>query len=131
VLLLTNGVDNVSRKNRRDFLDLSIRYREEGINISTMSLGAEADINLMVDVAVEGGGSSHFMSNWAVMEQTFGSELDRLIFKAARNLQMELALSYGVRLNQTWGYSNRISRNSIHYSIGSIHNGDYETIVER
>lgn len=129
VILLTDGMDNVSRRSRREFLDLSIGYKGKGINISTISLGAEADINLMVDVALEGGGSSRFITDRTIMEQTFGSELDRLIVTAAKNLTMELVLSDGVSLQQTWGYSNRISRNTVYYSMGTLHNGDYETIM--
>jgi hypothetical protein len=129
VILLSDGEDNASGKTKKDFLDACTRYKEQGINISTIALGASADISLMVDMAVAGGGSSRFISDRTVMEQTFGSELDRLVVTAARNLSMELVLSDGVALRETWGYSYWTSGKTIHYTLDTLHNGDYETIV--
>jgi len=129
VILLTDGMDNASKKSRKEFIDTCERRKEQGINISTIALGEQADISLMVDMAIAGGGSSRFISDRAVMEQTFGSELDRLVVAAAKNLRMELALSDGVALRETWGYSYWISGTTIHYSQDTLHNGDYETIA--
>ena len=129
VILLTDGMDNASRRTRKEFLDMAELFKDQGINISTISLGAEADINLMVDVAIAGGGSSRFISNRTVMEQTFGSELDRLVVAAARNLRMEIALSEGITYRETWGYSFWVSGNTIHFTQDTLHNGDYETIL--
>jgi hypothetical protein len=129
VILLSDGEDNASRKTKKDFLDTCTVYKEQGINISTIALGAQADISLMVDMAIAGGGSSRFISDRTVMEQTFGSELDRLVVTAARNLNMELVLSDGVTLRETWGYSYWTSGSTIHYVLDTLHNGDYETIV--
>jgi hypothetical protein len=129
VILLTDGMDNISGRSRKEFLDTCGRYKEQGINISTIALGEEADISLMVDMAIAGGGSSRFISDRTVMEQTFGSELDRLVVAAAKNLRMELVLSDGVTLRETWGYSHWINGSTVHYSLDTLHNGDYETIV--
>jgi len=129
VILLTDGMDNSSRKSKKEFLDTCLRYKEQGINISTIALGEQADISLMVDMAIAGGGSSRFISDRTVMEQTFGSELDRLVVAAAKNLRMELVLSDGVALRDTWGYSYWTSGNTIHYTLDTLHNGDYETIA--
>jgi uncharacterized protein YegL len=128
VILLTDGMDG-SGRSRKDFLDINRQYKERGINISTIALGAGADINLMVDMAVAGGGSSRFISDRDVMEETFGSELDRLVVSAARDLAMELALEPGARLRETWGYEYWTADNRVHYKLDTLHNGDYETIV--
>ena len=128
VILLSDGVDG-SGKSRKEFLDMAEYYNDRNINISTISLGADADINLMVDIAIQGGGSSRFISDRVVMEQTFGSELDRLIVAAARDLQMEIVLANGIGFADTWGYSHWTNGSTIHYSLDTLHNGDYETLV--
>jgi hypothetical protein len=127
VLLLTDGMHNGSGT-KDDIIDIVKRYNERNINISTIALGASADINLMVDMAVQGGGSSRFISDYDEMEETFGSELDRLVVPAARMLNMEVVLSEGVQFQETWGYKNWVDNNRIHYSLDTIHNGDYETL---
>lgn len=127
VLLLTDGMHNGSGT-KDDILDRVKRYNQKNITISTIALGAAADINLMVDMAVNGGGSSRFISDYDKMAQTFGSELDRLVVPAARMLSIEIALSEGVRFQETWGYKNWVEGNRVHYSLDTLHNGDYETI---
>ncbi|MDR1971723.1 MAG: VWA domain-containing protein [Treponema sp.] len=127
VLLLTDGMHNGSGT-KDDIVSITKQYNLRGINISTIALGASADINLMVDMAANGGGSSRFISDHDEMEETFGSELDRLVVPAARMLSMELILAEGVHFQETWGYNNRIDGNRIHYSLDTIHNGDYETL---
>jgi len=127
VLLLTDGMHN-GAGTKDDIIDIVKRYNSRGINISTIALGAQADINLMVDMATNGGGSSRFISDYDEMVETFGSELDRLVVPAARMLNMELVLSDGVQFQETWGYKNWVSGSNIHFSLDTIHNGDYETI---
>lgn len=127
VILLTDGMHNGSGT-KDDILDIVGVYNEKGINVSTIALGASADINLMVDMAINGGGSSRFISDYDQMEQAFGSELDRLVVPAARDISVTLTLSDGVHLNNTWGYKHWTQGNVIKYSLDTIHNGDYETM---
>ncbi|MHC6202516.1 vWA domain-containing protein [Breznakiellaceae bacterium SP9] len=129
VICLTDGEHNSGGMGNADIINLAEKYNKQDINISTIALGASADIPLMVDVATKGGGSSRFISDHDMMVKTFGSELDRLLVPAARMLKMDLALSEGVRLKETWGYENSVSGSTIHYTLDTIHNGDYETIV--
>jgi uncharacterized protein YegL len=127
VLLLTDGMHN-GTGTKDDILNIVKRYNSRGITISTIALGANADIDLVVDMAINGGGSSRFISDHDKMAETFGSELDRLVVPSARMLKMELALSEGTQLIETWGYRNWVDGNTIHYSLDTIHNGDYETL---
>jgi hypothetical protein len=129
VICLTDGEHNSGGMGRQDILNLAERYNNQNINISTIALGANADISLMVDTAIKGGGSSRFISDHATMVKTFGSELDRLLVPVARMLKMDLTLSNGVMLKETWGYEHTVSGNVVHYTLDTIHNGDYETMV--
>ncbi|GHU27218.1 hypothetical protein FACS1894164_19230 [Spirochaetia bacterium] len=126
VLLLTDGMHN-GTGTKDDIISVVKRYNEKGINISTIALGASADINLVVDMATNGGGSSRFISDHDKMEQTFGSELDRLVVPSARMLNIIVTLSDNLISPETWGYKNWIEENRIHYSLDTLHNGDYET----
>jgi hypothetical protein len=129
VICLTDGEHNSGNMGNDDILNLAEQYNRRNITISTIALGASADIPLMVDIAIQGGGSSRFISDHTAMVKTFGSELDRLLVPAARMLRMDLALSSGVRLRETWGYEHTVTGNTIHYTLDTLHNGDYETLV--
>ncbi|MDR2110040.1 MAG: VWA domain-containing protein, partial [Spirochaetaceae bacterium] len=127
VICLTDGEHNSGGMGTHDILNLAESYNRRNITISTIALGASADIPLMVNTAIKGGGSSRFISDHATMVKTFGSELDRLLVPVARMLKMDLALSNGVMLKETWGYEHTVSGSVVHYSLDTIHNGDYET----
>jgi len=124
VLFLTDGVgESVG------ILDMAETYREMGINVSTIGVGTDFDLELMVELARRGGGSSRFISDREEMEKTFGSELDRMVVPVARHLEMTLEFQQPVEILGTWGYSNRINGKVIHYAQKTLHHRDYETIL--
>lgn len=123
VLFLTDGVGE-----SEGILDMAQGYKEMAVNVSTIGVGQDFDLDLMVELA-KAGGSSRFISDREEMAETFGSELDRMVVAAARDLQMRLDFPEGVHPLRTWGYKNRIEGRTIHYAQDTLHNGDYETIL--
>lgn len=128
VVILTDGMHNFGQMTNQNMLELAAQYNKRGTNISTVLLGIEAATGLMVDVAIEGGGSSRFISDHDEMVKVFETELDRMLVPAARELQMRLELPEGVELENTWGYQHHIEGNTIHYYLPTLHNGDWETM---
>lgn len=128
VVILTDGMHNYGGQISQDILDLAAEYNKKGISISTVLLGLNTATGLMADVAVEGGGSSRFISDHDEMVRIFETELDRMLVPAARDINMRLVLSEGVVLENTWGYKNRVDGNTVHYHLPTLHNGDYETM---
>jgi TolB-like protein len=124
VLFLTDGVGE-----SEGILEMAERFKEMGINVSTIGVGVDFDLDLMIEIAKHGGGSSRFISDMEEMEKTFGSELDRMVAPVARDLQMRLELSDEVEFIETWGYNNQTSGNTIFYSLPTLHHRDYETIL--
>jgi len=124
VLFLTDGVGESG-----GLLDMAETYRELGINVSTIGVGTDFDLELMVELARRGGGSSRFIANREGMEDIFGGELDRMVVAVARNLEMTLEFLQPVEILGTWGYSNRIAGQAIHYGQETLHHRDYETIL--
>lgn len=124
VLFLTDGVGEST-----GILEMAESYRSIGINVSTIGLGENFDLHLMQDLAVSGGGSTRFISDRDEMEETFSSELDRLIVPVARDLIIEVSPGDGITVNDTWGYQYRRETGKIVYLLPTLHNRDYETIL--
>jgi len=124
VILLTDGVGKVD-----GILNMAEKYSKMGIHISTIGFGTEFDLKLMRELADVGGGSSRFIAGKEEMEETFGSEFDRMVAPVARDLNMKLEFLQEVEILNTWGYDNRIEGNTIHYFLPTLHNRDYETIL--
>ncbi|MBN2443505.1 MAG: VWA domain-containing protein [Spirochaetales bacterium] len=124
VLFLTDGVGDSG-----GILKMAETYKEMGINVSTIGLGTNFDVNLMRDLARAGGGSSRFISDREEMEETFGTELDRMVVPAAGNLEMTFELHIPGEIKDTWGYQNKIDGKKITYYLPTLHHRDYETIL--
>ena len=124
VLFLTDGVGEST-----GILKMAESYKQIGVNISTIGVGTNFDLDLMTELAKKGGGSSRFISDREEMEETFGSELDRMVVPSARNLEMLLELPEDVEVLGTWGYNNQIQGSTVTYSQATLHHGDYETIL--
>jgi hypothetical protein len=128
VLFLSDGQDTCGNSHR-DILNVAQQFCREGVTISTIGVGTAFDLELMVDMAHLGGGSSRFISDRKEMEETFGSELDRMVVPVARNLDMTLEFLVNVDVLDTWGYENRRVGNTVRYFHPTLHHGDYETIL--
>jgi Ca-activated chloride channel family protein len=108
---------------------LAERYKKLGVTLSTIGVGFGFDLELMTALSRSGGGSSRFIADRREMENTFGSDLDRMLVAAARDLDMKLEFLQDVEILGTWGYNNRVEGRTVRYSQDTIHNRDYETII--
>jgi hypothetical protein len=124
VILLSDGIGIADGA-----LKLAQDYCKRGIHLSTIGYGTQLNLPLMVELADVGGGSSRFISGRGEMEETFGSDFDRMVVPVARNLDLELEFLQEVEILDTWGYDYRIEGNIIRYFLPTLHNGDYETIL--
>lgn len=128
VMFLSDGQDTCGNTHE-DILEVAKEFVEEGITISTIGVGQSFDLELMVELAKTGAGSSRFISDREEMQKIFGSELDRMVVSRTRNLEMTLEFLVDVDIIDTWGYRNARSGDKIYYYLPTLHNGDYETIL--
>ncbi|MDR1031112.1 MAG: VWA domain-containing protein [Treponema sp.] len=129
VICLTDGGHNAGDKDINDILSLVETYHNQDITLSTVALGGSADLSLMEDTALIGGGSFRFISDAQEMAETFGSALDRLVVPGARLLNVDLRLAQGVGLQETWGYDYQVSGATVHYSLGTLYNEETKTLA--
>jgi TolB-like protein len=128
VMFLSDGQDTCGNTHEA-ILELAEQFCEEGVTISTIGVGQAFDLELMVQLARTGAGSSRFISDREEMQKIFGSELDRMVVAQARNLEMTLEFLVDVNIIDTWGYQNVRSGDTVYYYLPTLHNGDYETIL--
>jgi Ca-activated chloride channel homolog len=123
------GSQKAREKELNTLEQLAESYRELGITISTIGVGFGFDLELMTNLSKSGGGSSRFIADREEMKKIFGTDLDRMIVSAAKDLDMELKFLKDVEILGTWGYNNQINGQVINYSQDTLHNRDYETIL--
>jgi len=99
VLFLTDGVGNAE-----ELYEMAASYREVGVNVTSIGLGIDCDLDLIENLADWGGGSSRFISSKAKMEEIFGKDFGRMVIPAARDVELELYLLQNLNNVKTWGY---------------------------
>jgi Ca-activated chloride channel family protein len=124
VLFITDGRSDIT-----GMYELAEEYKEKGIQVSAIGVGSNFDSEFIVNLARSGGGSSRFIADKEEMRRMFGSELDRMIVPVAYDLEMKIEFLDDVEIIETWGYEHKITGNTIQYSLRTLHNGDYETIL--
>jgi len=112
-------------------VDLASEYFEDGVGTTTVGVGANFNLDLMVNIAKAGGGSSRFLTNQDKIHEVFFTELDRAIFAVAHRLEMELEFLEDVEVLGHWGYNGAEGVDSIAFTHPSVHFRDYETIMVR
>jgi hypothetical protein len=128
IVCLTDGEHTATSKTRADMLALVTEHYAQGITISTIALGREADASLMADIAGSGGGSTRFISDRNSMIESFGTGLESLVAPVARNISIEVRLSPDVRLKETWG-NHEINKDVITYHLDSLASSDTKTLA--
>ena len=128
VMFLSDGCDTVGNSSD-SILDVAHRFARQGVTISTIGVGESFDLELMVEMAKVGQGSSRFIANREQMEKIFGSELDRMVVAQAKNLEITLEFLVDVTVIDTWGYRNQRNGGTVRYFLPTLHHGDYETIL--
>ena len=116
---------------KAEIYEIAEQYRGLGINVSTIGVGTEFDLDFMMNLARESGGSSRFIADRREMEEIFGSEFDRMVVSAARDLSVQVEFLTNVEILDTWGYDNEVGTSSVSYTQPTLHARDYETMVIR
>ena len=126
IVLLSDGLVQAG-----EAVGLASEYFKDGVGTTTVGVGADFDLDLMVDLAKAGGGSSRFLTNPNKIREVFFTDFDRAIYAVAHRLEMELKFLEPVEVLAHWGYNGVEGADSIAFTHPSVHFRDYETILVR
>lgn len=104
VVLLTDGIANVGVTDPGEILRESLRYNEEGIDLSTIGVGDDLNGDLLARLSKGGRGLYHFVADERDIHKVFVAEVQSLIAPIAREVTLELEASAGARIARVFGY---------------------------
>lgn len=105
------------------------RTNETGIAVTTVGYGVDYNLEVMRELGLETGGTARFITGREDIQEHFSDELDRMVYPVAFDVELELTLASGLRVVKSWGYEHEISSDSLRFSIDTLHNRDYETVL--
>ena len=124
VVLLSDGLANVGMTNPHELNQLSRRYRNKSISITTMGVGLDYNENLMIGIAESGGGNYYFIERANDLASIVRKELDMISSVLAQNASIHVTLGKGVRMNDIIGCDFTNERNTVIIPVGDLYAND-------
>ncbi|RME53304.1 MAG: VWA domain-containing protein [Deltaproteobacteria bacterium] len=103
VILLSDGLVTVGRKDPQSFRRLADRYFQKEVQTTTIGVGIQFDDTLMMDLAKAGKGNYHFVKDSASVEEIFRTELEDLKHLVARAVKVRVVFPEEIRLTKVFG----------------------------
>eukprot|EP00012_Vannella_robusta_P012505 CAMPEP_0206205688 /NCGR_PEP_ID=MMETSP0166-20121206/14400_1 /ASSEMBLY_ACC=CAM_ASM_000260 /TAXON_ID=95228 /ORGANISM="Vannella robusta, Strain DIVA3 518/3/11/1/6" /LENGTH=667 /DNA_ID=CAMNT_0053625817 /DNA_START=1 /DNA_END=2001 /DNA_ORIENTATION=+ len=131
VFLLTDGMPNICPP--RGHLPMLKRYKQRNkwdCIISTFGFGYSMDSKLLHELAIEGNGMYAFIPDSGFVGTTFVNALSNLLVTQATNLNLELSVADGYKLNlPSKDPLIKITPNGANVNLSTLHYGQTRSFV--
>ncbi|MEP6924468.1 MAG: VWA domain-containing protein [Pyrinomonadaceae bacterium] len=129
VILLTDGIANVGTTKPTQIAQNSLAFNDEGVDLSTVGVGAELDTDLLRTLAKSGRGLYHFVAETEDIEKVFVSEIQSLISPVARQVELKVDYDSTLEIQKIYGYEPRERRNAVQISLDDMNNGLTQVVL--
>ena len=131
VLLLTDGIANVGVTDPEQILSRSSRFRERGVDLATIGVGADLNDDLLRRLAHGGRGLYHFVSDQRDLEKVFVDDLQSLLVPVARRVRLDVTLPAGLRVAKVFGHPFEETRRGFRVALDDLNGGMTQVVIAR
>ncbi|MFH1467804.1 MAG: VWA domain-containing protein [Pseudomonadota bacterium] len=131
MLLLSDGHANVGISDATSLSRLAGQAAIADVSTSTIGLGLDFNEDLLASMADAGGGSYHFVDDAQQLAGIFSEELHTMTRTVARDVTLRLDLPAGVRVAETYGYTDTTDGHGWRVYLGDIYAGQERKVVVR
>jgi Ca-activated chloride channel homolog len=128
---LTDGIANRGETVPEKIAQDSLRFNDEGIDLSTIGVGLDLNKDLLRQLAQSGRGLFHFVADAADIEKVFIDELQSLISPVAYEPNLEIDYDPDLELVQIYGYQPEFRRNRVTLKLDNMNQGLTEVVLLR
>lgn len=90
VILLSDGQPTVGVTGTESIVQMSRAYNSDGVGLTTVGLGADFNIELMRDLALQADGNFYFLEDAGAVNEVFTEELSFFVVPVAFDLSLKL-----------------------------------------
>lgn len=130
VILLSDGIANISVTEPEALAAAAARFSAEGITVSTMGLGLDFNEDLLTAMSDRAGGTYRFVDDPASLSAYFQDELNQLSTVAASGVSLEVDLE-GAQLVEVFGYQAEPTSDGFRIWMGDVYAGQTRKVVAR
>jgi Ca-activated chloride channel homolog len=131
VILLTDGIANRGETSPEKIAQDSLRFNDEGIDLSTIGVGLDLNKDLLRQLAQSGRGLFHFVADVQDIEKVFIDELQSLISPVAYEPNLKIDYDPALELVQLYGYQPEFRRNEVTLKLDNMNQGLTEVVLLR
>jgi Ca-activated chloride channel homolog len=131
VILLTDGIANRGVTEPQKIAQDSLRFNDEGIDLSTIGVGLDLNQDLLRQLAQSGRGLFHFVADVQDIEKVFISELQSLISPVATEPKVEIDYPADLQLVQLYGYEPQLRKSGILLKLDNMNQGLTQVVLLR
>lgn len=103
VILLSDGVPTAGVTASGPILEMSRGYNSHGVGLTTIGLGADFNIELMRDLALQADGNFYFLEDTGAVSEVFTEELSYFVVPVAFDLKLSVAEGEAFRFGRALG----------------------------
>jgi len=129
VVLLSDGMANVGETSPYRLASMASAYMEQGVSITTMGLGYDYNEDLMTALAVNGGGEYYYIEHSRSLAQSFGRELNAFGATVGRDVELNLELPAGVRVDNVYGYRHQQQGRQVRVKLSNVAAGQKRRLL--
>lgn len=93
VILLSDGLANRGIVIEEDIARFARKWREQGVSVTAMGLGADYDEDFLATIATNGQGNYHFIESPAQMARVFDQEIRSLQSTTAQDVELRFDIN--------------------------------------
>jgi len=131
VILLTDGIANTGVTDPEEILRRARRFREHGIDLATVGVGADLNHDLLQRLARDGRGLYHFVSDRRDLEKVFVDDLQSLLLPVARRVRLDVVLPRGLRVDRVYGHDFEPTRSGFTVRLDDLNAGTTRVVLAR
>lgn len=131
VILLTDGIANQGVTDPQQIARDSLRFNDEGIDLSTIGVGMDLNKDLLRDLAKSGRGLFHFVADSQDIEKVFLNEVQSLVSPVATSPNVDIDYDPGLELVQVYGYEPRFRSSGVSLKLDNMNLGLTQVVMLR
>jgi len=131
VILLTDGIANTGVTNPQEIARQSLKFNNEGIDLSTFGVGLDLDKDLLQTLAKSGRGLFHFAADTQDIEKVFVTEVQSLLSPVARKIELKVDYDSSLELEQIYGYEPKCDSRGVTIPIDDMNSGLTQVVLMR
>jgi Ca-activated chloride channel homolog len=131
VILLTDGIANRGETEPEKIAQDSLRFNDQGIDLSTIGVGLDLNKDLLRELAKSGRGLFHFVADAEDIEKVFIRELQSLVAPVAYEPNVEIAYDPTLELEQIYGYEPQFRTSGVKIKLDNMNHGLTQVVLLR